>query len=104
MQHSLKLGGTNYHFKWGKIPGTAPYWKAWLYMYHAALSNIAPYLKKWIKRSKLCKVVIHTYTNITKVKLKCWQMKDDAVYDTFILKKDIYHDITSLSRCRCSPV
>jgi hypothetical protein len=22
-QHSLKLGGTNYHFKW--VPGTAPY-------------------------------------------------------------------------------
>jgi hypothetical protein len=20
MEHSLKLGGTNYHFKWGKVP------------------------------------------------------------------------------------
>ena len=29
MQHSLKLGGTNYHFKWVKVPGTAPYLKAW---------------------------------------------------------------------------
>ena len=29
MQHSLKLGGTNYHFKWVKVPGIAPYWKAW---------------------------------------------------------------------------
>ena len=28
MQHSLKLGGTNYHFKQIKVPGTAPYWKA----------------------------------------------------------------------------
>ena len=28
MQHSLKLGGTNYHFKWVKVSGTAPYWKA----------------------------------------------------------------------------
>ena len=26
-QHSLKLGGTNYHFKWVKVPGTSPYWK-----------------------------------------------------------------------------
>jgi len=25
MQHSLKLGGTNYHFKWVKVPGTTPY-------------------------------------------------------------------------------
>ena len=24
MEHSLKLGGTNYHFKWGKVPGTTP--------------------------------------------------------------------------------
>jgi len=28
MQQSLKLGGTNYHFKWVKVPGTALYWKA----------------------------------------------------------------------------
>jgi len=25
VQHSLKLGGINYHFKWVKVPGTAPY-------------------------------------------------------------------------------
>jgi len=36
MHHSLKLGGTNYHFKWVKITGTVPDWKActiylWLY-------------------------------------------------------------------------
>ena len=24
IQHSLKLGGTNYHFKWVKVPGTTP--------------------------------------------------------------------------------
>jgi hypothetical protein len=29
MQHSLKFGGTNYHFKWVKVPGTAPDWNAW---------------------------------------------------------------------------
>jgi hypothetical protein len=29
MQQSLKLGGTNYHCKWVKVPGTAPHWKAW---------------------------------------------------------------------------
>jgi len=29
MQHSLKLGGTNCHFKWAKVPGTASYWKTW---------------------------------------------------------------------------
>ena len=23
MQHSVKLGGTNYHFKWVKVPGTS---------------------------------------------------------------------------------
>ena len=28
MQHSLKLGGTNYHSKWVKLLGTTPYWKA----------------------------------------------------------------------------
>jgi hypothetical protein len=27
IQHSLKLGGTNYHFKWVKVPGNAPYKK-----------------------------------------------------------------------------
>jgi len=31
MQQSLKLTGTNYHFKWVKVPGNAPYWKAWSY-------------------------------------------------------------------------
>jgi len=31
MQHSLKLGGTNYHIKWVQVPSTAPYWKAWWY-------------------------------------------------------------------------
>ena len=30
MQQSLKLGGTNYHFKWINVPGTAPSWKACL--------------------------------------------------------------------------
>jgi hypothetical protein len=25
MQHSLRLGGINYHFKWLKGPGTGPY-------------------------------------------------------------------------------
>ena len=29
MQHSLKLGGTNYHSKWVKLLGITPYWKAW---------------------------------------------------------------------------
>jgi hypothetical protein len=29
-QQSLKLGGTNYHFKWVKISGTTPYWKSLL--------------------------------------------------------------------------
>ena len=28
MQHSLKLGGANYHFTWVKVSGTAPYRKA----------------------------------------------------------------------------
>jgi hypothetical protein len=30
---SLKSGGTNYHFKWVKVPGTTPYWKARQYLY-----------------------------------------------------------------------
>jgi hypothetical protein len=30
MQHSLKLRGTNYNFKWVKVPGTAPYWKTYI--------------------------------------------------------------------------
>ena len=25
IQHSLKLGGSNYHFKWEKLPGTVSY-------------------------------------------------------------------------------
>jgi len=36
MQHSLKLGGSNYHFKWVKVPGTAHDRKCditqWLYI------------------------------------------------------------------------
>jgi len=28
IQYSLKPGGTKYHFKWVKVPGTAPYRKA----------------------------------------------------------------------------
>ena len=31
IQHSLKSGGTKDHFRWVKVPGTAPYWKAWGY-------------------------------------------------------------------------
>ena len=27
MQHSLRLRGTNYHFKWVKVPGTATFLK-----------------------------------------------------------------------------
>jgi hypothetical protein len=30
IQHYLKLGGTNYHFKWVTVPGTTPYRKEWL--------------------------------------------------------------------------
>lgn len=26
-QHSLKLEGANYDFKWVEVPGSAPYWK-----------------------------------------------------------------------------
>ena len=33
IQHSLKSGGTKYHVKQIKVPGTAPYWKACL-CYH----------------------------------------------------------------------
>jgi hypothetical protein len=29
IQHSLKSGGTKDHFRQVKVPGTAPYWKAW---------------------------------------------------------------------------
>jgi hypothetical protein len=29
IQHSLKSGGTKERFRWVKVPGTAPYWKAW---------------------------------------------------------------------------
>ena len=29
IQHSLKSGGTKDHLKQVKVPGTAPYWKAW---------------------------------------------------------------------------
>ena len=35
MQHNLKLGHTNNHFKWVKVPGTHPYWKACCTSYHA---------------------------------------------------------------------
>jgi len=28
IQHSLKSGGTKDHFRWVKVPGTDPYWKA----------------------------------------------------------------------------
>ena len=33
MQHSLKLEGTNYHFKWVEVPCTAPYCKVWYFFY-----------------------------------------------------------------------
>ena len=39
MQHSLKLGGTNYHVKCVIVPGTTPYWKAWVHV-----SNLVPLL------------------------------------------------------------
>jgi len=28
LKQFFNLGSTNYHFKWVKVPGTAPYWKA----------------------------------------------------------------------------
>jgi hypothetical protein len=30
MQHSLKSVGTKDHFRWVKVPGTIPYWKAYV--------------------------------------------------------------------------
>jgi len=30
VQHSLKSGSTKNHFTQIKVPGTSPYWKAWL--------------------------------------------------------------------------
>ena len=30
IQHCLKSGGTKDHFRWVKVPGTTPFWKAWL--------------------------------------------------------------------------
>ena len=29
IQHSWKSGGTKDHFRWVKVPGTAPYWKVY---------------------------------------------------------------------------
>jgi hypothetical protein len=33
IQHSWKSGGTKDHFRRVKVPGTAPYWKAWTYTF-----------------------------------------------------------------------
>jgi len=30
----LKSGGPKYHFKQVNVPGTAPYWKAWICNYY----------------------------------------------------------------------
>ena len=44
MQHSLKLGGTNYHFKRVKESGTAPYWKTCEWNTELARSTVHEWL------------------------------------------------------------
>jgi hypothetical protein len=49
MQHSLKLGGTNYHFKWVKAPSTTPFWKAWYRYFELVVKKyIRPYIFFWL--------------------------------------------------------
>ena len=49
MQHSLKLGGTNYHFKWVKVPGTTTYWKAWIKCTDCLLYSDIFIFSEWCK-------------------------------------------------------
>ena len=44
MQHSLKLGGTNYHFKRVNESGTAPYWKTCEWNTELAWSTVHEWL------------------------------------------------------------
>jgi hypothetical protein len=39
IQYSLKSGCTKDHFRWVKVPGTAPYWKACSQLYQQIVGN-----------------------------------------------------------------
>ena len=48
-QQSLKLWGTNYHFKWVKVPGTTPYWKACLFLFSSCMLCLIWYHRSGFK-------------------------------------------------------
>ena len=46
--HSLKSGGTKYHFRKVKVPGTTPYWKACM------IQTVINFITKWDKDQFVC--------------------------------------------------
>ena len=65
-QHFLKSGGTKDHFKQVKVPGTAPYGKAWYHMHLRILIHVMEISQKqWdlLRQGKVSKK--NFFLNIT---------------------------------------
>jgi hypothetical protein len=83
IQHSLKSGGTKYHFRRVKVPGTTPYWKACnkfdTYLFFSYISET--YSHKY--RVNLIDIVSVTPLSI------CWFLTDLNA-NLFIFNNQIY--------------
>ena len=77
IQHSLKTGGTKYHFRQVKIPGTAPYWKVWCPQVEIeipSLYKLLGYRKERIKviYHQLQNFILLSFPSIVQWKPKIW--------------------------------
>jgi len=104
IQCSLKSGGTKYYFEQGKVPGNAPYWKAWKCIWFSILANFcspsvfcSPVLTK-IAPSLYTHTHTHTHKHIlekhhliplfcSEKKLSLRQKKNIPVFTLTFLKK-----------------
>ena len=106
MQQSLKLGGTNYHFKWVKVPGTTPYWKAW-YMY-ISWKKIVIFtcfiwlhwiIKLEIHLQFVCQLICQVWDlqgKTVNIKLFLWIIYYKQIHNISYLKNKIFYTVYSV--------
>jgi hypothetical protein len=79
IQHFLKWGGTHYDFKWVKVPGTTPYWKACYPVYTCTVYLLMMY--KCIYMKKLPIWTVLSCTGVC-VHVQCieWMSQKQSTY------------------------
>ena len=67
---SLKLGGTNYHFKWVKVPGTIPYWKACcVIVYHIVITSTYIMWNQFPSTTEVMSLIITMWWGVLMIQL-----------------------------------